>query len=68
MNKLNDKLMQEIVDNTNHKDIKSVKNALYYGDIEIYDSKKDYEDDGFDIYNEDYCLMLSDGRIAHFIG
>lgn len=65
---LSDALLQEIVDNSNHKDIASVKELLNSGDIDIYESQDDYESDGFSLNNKYEYLILSNGYVVHFIG
>ena len=67
MEKLNNKLLQEIVDDSNHKDIESVREFIANGDIEIYENKEEYKNDGNSLEFKDYYTILSNGYIAHYV-
>lgn len=63
---MNEKLIQEIINNTNYTDITSVKEDIENGDIEIYENKEEYQKADY-ILDERYYLELSNGYIVHFI-
>lgn len=67
MEKLNDMLMQEIVNDSNHKDTESVREYIENGYIEIYANKEEYENDGYNLDSDNSYTVLSNGNIAHYI-
>lgn len=67
MNKLTDKLIQEIVDDSNYKNCSDVRIDIDNGDIEIYENKAEYEKEGYSLKYKDCYTLLSNGNIAHYI-
>lgn len=65
---LSETLMQEIVDNSNHLNTKSVEETVYTGDIEIYKNQEEYQKADYDLEATAYYIVLSNGHIVHFIG
>jgi hypothetical protein len=67
MNKLTDNLIQEIIEDSNYTNYADVRMDIENGDIEIYENKAEYEEEGYSLEYKDGYTLLSNGNIAHYI-
>lgn len=67
MSKLNEKLIQEIVEDSNYTSHEDVRIDIENGDIEIYENKEEYEEVDYSLEFENKYTVLSNGNIAHYV-
>lgn len=61
-------VLHEILADSNHQSLNSVRAAIWSGDIELYEDSEEYADNGYDVKNTETYTTTSTGHIAHYLG
>lgn len=66
MEKISDTLLQEIINDSNHTDLETVRTFIANGYIVLYRNAADYEKNGYPLSAAESYTLLSNGAIAHY--
>lgn len=61
-------VLHEILADSNHQSLNSVRATIWSGDIELYVDSEEYVDNGYDVKNTEEYTKTSTGHIAHYLG